>query len=263
VPQVEVSRTGWSLTGYTWTITFVTPRNDLPMLALDPINLGGPNVTNVVVSSLFNGSSSSLFFEPIPSWMTEVPLSWVATEDIRSNVEVYRKTASGDELKAVCDSTGEKPSGLWGLFKGDEMSCSYSYSESATPIITNYSIVSYVDRSTSEISITGSKFLIGSPAGPTAAKVKVFIANQICNVTFLVDDYIVCRVSNVPWGLHRVSVNIEGYGEAISTTPSQLFFKEALYSISPLAGSVTGGQILTIEGRGFRNDHSLSWDSSL
>jgi hypothetical protein len=250
---VEVSRSGWSLTGYTWTVTYITPRIDFPVFRIEPTFIGGPGISSIDVTTLFNGSTSALFFNPMPSWMTEVPLSWATDGQTKSNVEIYRKTSSGDEVKAVCDSTGEKPSGLFGLLKGDENSCSFSYAESNTPIMSNYSIISFVDQYTSEIAITGSKFLIGS-----SSSVRVLIANQSCNITAINDETIICQVSNVPYGYHKVRVTIAGYGDALSTTDGDLLFKLGLYSVFPLVGSVRGGQSITIDGRGFRNDTTVS-----
>lgn len=59
-------------------------------------------------------------------------------------------------------------------------------------------------------------------------------------------------------GYHKPIVNIKGYGDAIYTTLIELNFKQAVYNVFPTNGSISGGQIITIQGRGFRNDTIVS-----
>lgn len=127
--------------------------------------------------------------------MTEVPLKWSTSSTTQSNVEVYLKSSSSDDIvKAVCDSTGDKGPGFIGLLKGNENSCGFIYSSISTPIVSNYSFLSYINKQTVEILINGDNFLLG-----TKNDVNVYILNHVCNITFVSNNNITCQISNVPW----------------------------------------------------------------
>lgn len=255
--NVEVSRSGQVFSGYSWTITFATPRSEVPVLAVSSIDIYGPekNYTYVDVVSRVNASTTELFFDHIPSWLTEVPTSWATDGKISSNVEVYRTTPEGDRLKAVCDGTGEVGSDLQFRLKGDETACAFSYTTSVTPVIFRSHILSFVDRVTTEIGINGTGFSLGAN---NFAGIVVSIGEQHCNVSVATDGYIVCTVSSVPWGFHTVDVFVPGVGNALSADKNLLEFKQKIYSLEVLSGSAAGGQKLNITGRGFRRNASVS-----
>jgi len=257
---VDVSRGGSAFSGYRWTVTFTTPVGDLPIMRINASSVIGDKVVGIsgVVTTLRNGSSTSLFFSPIPVWMTEVTLASSTSYATKSNVEVYVKTTAGTKLKAVCDGTGDSDSTFTGRFKGSETSCAYAMTVGATALVTNYTLAA-VDADTTRVEIFGRNFsmLYAAERAPT---VTVTIAGVDCNVTQHTDEHISCLVLSIPWGSYFPVVALEGFGDALITVPTPLKFKQSIYSISPLEGSFAGGQIVRIHGRGLRSDANVTLD---
>jgi hypothetical protein len=249
--NVEVSRSGESMSGYRWLVTFFSPYSDVSEMRLDTSGIGGVGSTGRV-ETFVNGSTTELFFEPIPAWMVAVPVEWATAGEVKSSVEVYRTMPSGDRVKAVCDGSEAGRGDFLSTVKGTEVECAHYYSSNVTALITDTTVLSIVDTNTVEIGILGTGFMIGG----VNATVKVSIGGEMCNVTERLDTGVTCVVASVPWGERQVSLNIEGYGDAIFKTDSNLTFTQAIYSISPLSGSVSGGQQMIILGRGFRR-HAL------
>ncbi len=233
---------------YTWFVTFTTPRGQIPLLKVNTSQAVGADVKGIV-STYCNGSAKSLWFNPIPGWLLEVPLMNVSGNSISSNVEVYVQSDAGDISKAVCDSSGVQPTSAAVMFKNSENSCKFTYSSKISAIVSNFSLVG-LDAVTTQISIFGSGFLIAG--SEISALVTVSIANYSCNITSISDSAIGCLVQSVPWGSYAPVVNIPGYGYAVVATSSLLKFKQTVYSVSPIQGSYMGGQVITITGRGFR-----------
>eukprot|EP01036_Dinobryon_divergens_P027890 gene27890-36744_t len=249
--NVYVSTTQYQYT-YTWTITFVNPRGLVPLLQINASDVVADKVV-AYVTRVQNGSDTSIMFDPIPAWLTEVPLKSMATYQDLSNVEVYVRSDSGDVLKSICDNSGNAINNELGAIKGSESSCAFNYQANATAIISNFSMYE-IDAELTHINIYGSNFLI---AGSNKAYVSVTIATHNCNITTLTDKYIACVVSSVAWGYHVPSVMFYGFGLAVLDTTQNLFFPQAVYSISPTVGSFAGGQIVTITGRGLRSNASI------
>jgi hypothetical protein len=88
----------------------------------------------------------------------------------------------------------------------------------------------------------------------TFAHVNVTIMQHTCNITQMNNTFIHCVVQSIPWGVHYPVVNILGYGNAMLATTKVLKFTQSVYSLTPTLGSLTGGQVLTITGRGFRQN---------
>ena len=223
---------------YTWSITFVTPRGWIPLLRLYTDTVVGDNVT-AQVTKIQNGSDTSLMFDPIPAWLTEIPLQSMESHQDMSNVEVYVRGDTGDVLKSVCDNSGNAVNNEMGMIKGTETSCAFRYEANITAIISNFTM--------QEID------------GPNKIYLAVTVASQNCNVTTFKNEYISCIVGSVTWGYHAPSVLISGYGYAVLATPRRLFFAQSVYSIYPAIGSFAGGQIVTIEGRGLRSNASIQF----
>ena len=251
--NVEVSRSGYYLSGYTWRITFEQPLGDIPLIEAESWTIGKVNSTMEVIS-LQNGTESELFFEPAPVWMFEVPLGWATGDSVNSNVEVYTTSGSGDVLKAVCAGQGEAFPGFWGSVKGSEDQCSYGYAPERTPLITSSNIFQMIDSYTVEIRVVGKNFLLGGVNGTVTA----LIAGQQCNITSLDDDELYCIVRSVPHGEYAVSLHIEGFGEALVREGAIVTFTQKIDNVYPMEGSLVGGQVLLITGRGFRRDANVS-----
>jgi hypothetical protein len=264
---VQVTRNyGSQYQSNVWTITFITPRGDIPSLVVDASMLTPASVAagvNATVVTRQNGSESTLWFNPIPAWFTEVPLSWATGNSVTTNVEVYVTSpststvagATGDVMKAVCDASGQLDvTGFAGWAKGNESSCAFYYSSNATAAIYNQSVTYLGENDTSLIEIRGSGFFKAS----SSAGITVTIAGEICNVTLANDTSINCVIESVPWGSHQVQVYIPGHGYALHLSEDLLVFDMTVYSVSSLTGSFAGGQILTVKGRGFRPNTTIT-----
>ncbi len=78
--QVDVSRSGSQYSGFTWTVTFATPRGVVPALAVNASMVVGDSVRASVVKAV-NGSADTLWFNPIPAYLTQVPLSFAVSNN--------------------------------------------------------------------------------------------------------------------------------------------------------------------------------------
>ena len=233
----------------------MNPRGYIPLLQMNGSTVVGDNV-KTFVKHVQNGSDTSLMFDPIPAWITEVPLKSLATDQDLSNLEVYVRADSGDVLKAVCDNSGTAAYKELGMVKGIETSCAYKYEANVSAIVSNFTM-SELDADFTLIEIYGSNFQL---AGPNPAYVTVTVATHNCNITVLTSHQISCVVGSVTWGYHAPSVSIKGYGSAVIATDKLLYFAQSVYSISPSVGSFAGGQIVTIEGRGLRPNATIRFD---
>jgi len=255
--NVEVSISGYYLSGYTWRVTFEQPLGDVPEMQMESWTVGQVNSTAEVIT-LRNGTEAELYFEPAPVWMFEVPLRWATGGDVRSNVEVYSTVGAGDVLKAVCAGPGEAAEvGFWGSVRGSEDQCAFDYSPASTPLVTASEIVRFVDHQTVEVKVTGRNLFIAGENGTVVARV----AGQRCNISSLSDEEMLCTVSSVPYGDYAVSVDVEGFGEALVRAGAELTFRQKVYSVTPVDGSLVGGQVLHITGRGFHSDANVTMGS--
>lgn len=237
-----------------------------------------PGITANVIKAE-NGSTSALFYRYIPTYMTEVPLAWAlgatattpAAPGPASGVEVYVASPSGDVLKALCDGAPTTNSPILGMFKGSEHTCMYHYATNATAVVSAFTQQTSDITGVSSIEILGSNFLRPSRNGNFSdpvesaipqgfAHINVTIAGAPCNLTEVTDKAIYCTALDTPWGEHIPSVYISGYGVALIATNDTLFFSQAIHSITPSAGSLAGGQVVTIRGRGFRSTAVVTLD---
>jgi hypothetical protein len=252
---VEVVRNGGFQTGYTWTLTFVTPRGDIPVLSINTTTVKGERVNGTVVK-VQNGSEEIFWYDRLPSALTEVPLEDATKGTVKSNVEVYVQGQTGEYLKAVCDGS-QNLDVITSQVQGNESTCQYLYSTSATAIINGLGLFK-VDAMTTGIHIHGNHFNFAAEV----YQLTVTIANHPCNVSFYNSSYIRCYVSSVPWGKYYPVVNFAKYGSAVLATDQILSFKQSIYSVSPHSGSFAGGQIVTISGRGFRHNATITLGNS-
>jgi hypothetical protein len=272
---VDVTRSGSYYSGYTWSITFLAPSGYVEPIVPDPTTLYNVGAKASVVKAE-NGSNTALLFQYIPIWMTEVPLEWAippAASDPnpqpQSNLEVYVATRTGDVLKAVCDGAPSSDEPIKAMLKGSERDCAYHFAASATAIVSGYS-EEFTDDTASVVALTiqGSFFLkyrlnytVAPPSisGKAYAAATVTIAGQRCNVTEHTDSKIRCVVTSVPWGSHVPEVRLEGYGLALHANDTSLTFEQDIFSVNPSLGSMAGGQIITVLGRGFRKNSQVTF----
>ena len=207
----------------------------------------GDNITTDV-SDLVNGTDASYYFETIPSYMLEVPFKASSYSNGVGNVEVFVDTQDGaDVLKAVCDmSPTNDETDYFGYNKAAQEQCAFNYATNVQHV-TNYTLTG-LDPTLTQIDIYGMHFMLANET----KMLTVSIADYPCNITFFDDSHIICTVDSVPYGLYQPLVSIRNIGDSIMTTNRTLKFKQYIYSMYPIAGSMAGGQIVTIQGRGFR-----------
>jgi len=126
------------------------------------------------------------------------------------------------------------------------------YNSEMTPVVSSLS--------TSEGSVSGGEQLMVHGTGFGSHQGTVNIGPQPCKVTMYSDVLIKCTTpANAP-GIYDVLVCVDGIGCAVEaglrSRPPQ--YKYILYvsSISPEHGSVFGGTVLTLVGRGFSDNTS-------
>ena len=180
-----------------------------------------------------------------------MPVRWATANATGSVVEVLQRansTAGVDAMKAVCDGSGPGPSGFYGLAKGSDLDCAYSYLARSTPALASYSLSTtwLAGVPSYSLSLTGAGFLMG------AGNASVAVGPALCAVQVLSDTLINCSLSGVPWGAYLPLVTIPGAGSAEDYQGTPLDFPQGVLAATPLSGSLAGGQRLTITGYGFR-----------
>ncbi len=160
----------------------------------------------------------------------------------------------------------------------DEEECVYSFSTSSTPEL--YSISqNYVNQSNTVLTINGSNF------GLTLSDVMIKIGNQECKIIEIDNTTISCKIDGLEIGEQSISLRNLSYYCFFYIIQIQinvyiLFFLNKLElgyaqsyvtilgygtinSIFPNAGSIYGGQLVTINGNGFTAQTSVSFGSSI
>ena len=95
--------------------------------------------------------------------------------------------------------------------------------------------------------------IYGSGFGEEASNVYVYIGQAPCDISEVNDSRIVCEAGDHPAGYYEVSVLVDGTGFAqiVSENDTCFHYLLSVDSISPTTGGAGGGQIITINGRGF------------
>lgn len=231
--------------GSVWTVTFITPRGDIPLMKGDCTHV--VDCQSLVITTQQNGTEEELWFESIPTYMTEIPLDWASNDVVSSVVEVYTNTASGDVIKAACDGSGSAGAGLVGYAKGSEVSCAFTYSTNKTALITAINVTRYAANDTTIVHFKGKGFTAGN-----SSRVAVMVLNETCTVTSISDSSIYCTVSEVPAGIYKPTVYVPNLGYALYANLSDhLVITQEVFSFSQIGNSVSGGGNITIAGRGF------------
>ena len=242
--NIEVYRSGSAYSGFSWVVVFHNPRGGVPKMQINASSIIGDEVI-ASVRKVQNGTEKDFWFDAIPPWMTEVPLSYATQSNIVSNVEVYVKS-DGEVMKATCDGSNFVSDATYAYLQGNETVCGFHYASSATPLISDYRLFE-IDSERTGIEI------IGNYLGNNSLLTNVTIADHPCNISLINVTYIACVVSSVPWGSHAPQVYLDGKGYALNIATHLLRFKQSIYEIYPVKGSLAGGQIVHILGRGFRS----------
>ena len=238
-------------TFYSWAVKFRSPVGNVPNIIIDTTGISSAGVT-ASVTVLEQGDSKTLWFDPVPTWMLEIPLTWSSNNQVRSNVEVYIKkpTESGtDVLKAVCDGSGTQGGGFVGFAKGNEKNCGFSYALNNTALVYSSHVTGYAANNTAFVSITGIGF---SKTANNNTKLSVVINNIPCSIVNNTDYEIICSIYSVPAGTYEPIVNVPGLGYALDAVNSSVTFIQQVFSVSQKGTSIAGGGMLEIIGRGFQ-----------
>ncbi|KAI8520654.1 Fibrocystin-L [Branchiostoma belcheri] len=161
------------------------------------------------------------------------------TPSIRQN----KREASSDIERgiAIVMSTSGGPVDI-GCSSGD---CAFTYSESATPKVTDVQ-PREVSGAVTQLAINGSLF----GADPAEVAVSVDEDDVQCSITTITDDYIECDLGPVRVGVKSFSVHVRGKGTADSSVTS-VESLATIDDVTPSEGSVNGGNTVTITGNGF------------
>lgn len=245
--NIDVTQSGSAYSGFSWTLTFISPRGNLPLIVADMTNINAIT-KSASVTALQNGTETQLWFDPVPVYMTEIPLAFSSPrKKVSSVVEVYTNTASGDVIKAACDASGSAKAGFFGLAKGSERDCAFYYSTNKTALINSMNVSRYGANDTAIIYFQGRGFMAGN-----SSNVTVTVFNATCSVMSMSDSFIYCSVPEVPAGVYKPTVYVPNLGYALYANLSDhLVVTQQVFSYTQVGDSVSGGGNITITGRGF------------
>nr|XP_026692211.1 fibrocystin-L-like isoform X4 [Ciona intestinalis] len=124
-------------------------------------------------------------------------------------------------------------------------SCLFSYLASMTPTVTSIT-PNTVNQSDTTITIVGSDF------SNDKSTVSVTVGSRQCNVTTSSSSLVKCTLDFLPFGAHTVklTVNTKGYA-AFNPTSLNMITSVPRASITPVSGSIEGGNEIMFSGNGF------------
>eukprot|EP00638_Chattonella_subsalsa_P015791 CAMPEP_0117829880 /NCGR_PEP_ID=MMETSP0949-20121206/8130_1 /TAXON_ID=44440 /ORGANISM="Chattonella subsalsa, Strain CCMP2191" /LENGTH=3868 /DNA_ID=CAMNT_0005670717 /DNA_START=230 /DNA_END=11837 /DNA_ORIENTATION=- len=234
--KVEVlGVSGWAADGRSYTVD-IHGFGDAPDMEVNTTLLTGD--LDLVVVEVRNNGTGNPFFEPIPGYFFE-------TIQEEPQVELW---VSGK--KASC-RIGEE--GFLSDFESNSTkagNCPYTFSSAATPTVTA------LQPETGLIELGTTLTLYGTGFSSRLKQNIIWLGNysDLCNVTYATPEEVQCEiVLSPPWGAHDLQVQVTPYGyAALSPTLPQLHANLSIFNITPVTGSVWGGNSLTITGEGFR-----------
>ncbi|XP_054992667.1 fibrocystin [Sorex araneus] len=196
---------------HVWTLSWTTQIGDLPnFIRVSDENLTGVNAA-VAIRVVYDGG---VFLGPIFGDML-----LTAHQHTQVAVKV-------NDIPAHCSG-----------------SCTFQYLEGSTPLVHSvwYSLDGDVDLL---VSITGTHFSGDSES------LQVTVNKTSCKVILSNLTHVVCRMSLLPVGLHRVLMIVRPFGLAISADGGGLFLhvEPKLAAVEPSRASEIGGTWTTIQG---------------
>lgn len=218
-----------------------------------------PNSSNprgnltITVRTLQNGSTSDLLYDPIPDYMFEVP------------AEVGQAVVTVNDVTAQC-STARDFVGQWwdpyydsssydgATYSGEYTrthDCSFEYTESSTPVVTNSSTGADGNIGTvgDLVTITGSGFISPNATNSTA---QVRFGGAACTLVTRTRTQITCTLGHMKSGQYHPVVIVSHIGQArIASGALQVNVPLAVTSLTPIHHGVRGTTLLQISGSGF------------
>ena len=129
------------------------------------------------------------------------------------------------------------------LCKNDNL-CKFYYNRDLTPIIASVSPKEGVEGDLLTITFEDNHW---NPLWMNATTIAV--AGKDCPVLDTQDYSLTCAFGRSPAGVHDVIAHVAGIGSSLATIKFKSLLK--VTKVSPTAGSLQGGTILVIEGKGF------------
>ncbi|XP_066278772.1 fibrocystin-L-like [Branchiostoma lanceolatum] len=151
-----------------------------------------------------------------------------ANSDIERDISITMSTGGGP-VNFACSSGN----------------CTFTYSESATPTVTDIQPTE-VSGAVTQLVINGSRF----GTDPAMVSIAVDGNDVMCNITTISDEYIKCDIGPVRVGVKSFSVHVQGKGTADSSV-SSVESLAVIDDVTPSEGSINGGNTVTITGNGF------------
>ncbi|XP_062385127.1 fibrocystin-L-like [Sardina pilchardus] len=198
--------------GYQWVITWLTNPGRQPVLQVNASDVTGVD-PRVFVNVRDEGG---LFMQNIRGDLLRVP-------------------ESKPQVEVLINGIASKCSG----------DCSFEWREDKTPLVTGISPSQGSNSLGTVLTISGTGF--------DDDNATVWIGHTECTVTQITDTQVTCSVGPAPAGTYPVILSLPGLGHARyqGDRPFNFTSQLSVSSVSPIAGSVTGGTVLTVAGFGF------------
>ncbi|XP_063307204.1 fibrocystin-L-like [Pelobates fuscus] len=225
--QISVYARYGSCFGYTWYISYETAAGYQPLLQINDSSVTGRNAKISAVKITSGGLFRQNLFGDL-----------VRTPHKKSQVEVL---INGVPSKCVGD-------------------CGYTWDQQQTPVIDSIHVTLGLNGVNQELIINGNGFL-GDTTNDTTF---VNIGDLNCTITNVTDNEIQCQIQDVSGGKFPITVYIAGAGFAISSGVNLTFTNPVVVnSVSPSVGSLAGGTVVTILGKGFGNSSNVQFGSDV
>ncbi|CAH1789358.1 unnamed protein product [Owenia fusiformis] len=145
---------------------------------------------------------------------------------------------------ASIETTGDVVVSVGSFTSTCEGTCTFQYSASVTPTVTDVS-PTIVSGASTALTINGTNF------GSNETGVVITVGETLCGVTAISSTSIICDLGYVTVGPQVFSLVVTNQGSALSEGYASLTSSALIYSVSPTEGSINGGTSITIAGNGF------------
>ncbi|TSK31508.1 Fibrocystin-L [Bagarius yarrelli] len=201
--------------GYAWEINWLTKAGKQPLLQIDDSGVVGLNSS--------------------------------VKAQVKQQGGLLKRTIIGDSLRVPTDKNQVQVfiNGIPSMCSGN---CGFTWTESKTPIVTGITPTQGASDLATVLTISGSGF--------TDSDATVEIGDVQCSVLKLESTSLTCQTGPSSAGLYPVTLRFHTLGIA-RYNDGNIFnftYQMGVTSITPTAGSVTGGTIITVSGYGFSQD---------